>query len=98
MGKRKLLIGMVAGAVAGGLVTLFDKETRVYTSGKLSGVKSGISYVTKNPSEAVHQLQETFDAISEKFTSGTESAINALDQVQQTLGKVENKTEVKEIE
>lgn len=98
MGKRKLLIGMVAGAVAGGLVTLFDKETRHYTKSKLSNAKSGASFVLKNPAEAVHQLQDKFDTISEKFTSGAESAINALDQVQETLGNMENKKEIKEIE
>lgn len=98
MGKRKLLIGMASGAVAGALVALFDRETRNYTKSKLSGVKSGTSYVIKNPSEAVHQLQDKFEMVSEKFKSGTDSAINALDQVQETLGKVENKSEVKEIE
>lgn len=98
MGKRKLLIGMAAGAIAGGLVTLFDKQTRNYTKRKLSSVKSGASFVLQNPAEAAHQLQDKFDTISEKFTSGAESAINALDQVQGTLGKMENKKEVKEIE
>ncbi len=98
MGKRKLLISMATGAIVGGLISLFDKETRNYTKGKLSSVKSTASYAIKNPSEAVHQLQDTFDAMSEKFTTGTESAINAFDQVQQTLGKIENKTEGKEIE
>jgi hypothetical protein len=98
MGKRKLLISMATGAIVGGLISLFDKETRNYTKGKLSNVKSTAAYAIKNPSEAVHQLQDTFDAMSEKFTTGTESAINAFDQVQQTLGKIENKTEGKEIE
>lgn len=98
MGKRKLLIGVIAGAVTGGIVTLLDKETRDYAKSKLTNVKSNSSIAFRNPSEAVHQLQATFDAFSEKFTNGAESAINILDQIQNTLGTVENKNEGIEIE
>lgn len=98
MGKRKLLIGVIVGAVVGGLITLFDRGARTYTKSKLRTVKSNSSYVLKNPSEAVHQLQSAFDTFSGKFTNGAESAINILDQVQNTLGKVENKKETIEIE
>lgn len=98
MGKRKLFLGALTGAIVGGLITLFDRETRNYTKGKLSIMKSSTSYIIKNPSEAVHQFQTTFDQFNDKFTSGAESTLNALDQVQTTLAKMGNKNAGKEIE
>ena len=98
MGKRKLFLGVAIGAAAGGLVTLFDKETREYTKEKFNACKSSSSYFIQNPSKAVHNVRTAFDAFNKNFASGAESTINALEQVENTLEKVTNKNEPERIE
>ncbi|PAV28101.1 hypothetical protein CIL05_18510 [Virgibacillus profundi] len=98
MGKRRLFLGVAIGAAAGGLVTLFDKDTRDYTKEKLNAAKSGSTYFIQNPSEAIHNMRNAFDKFNQNFSSGAESAINALEQVEDTLEKVTNKSEPERIE
>ncbi|MEC5424173.1 YtxH domain-containing protein [Virgibacillus sp. C22-A2] len=93
MGKRKLVLGILAGAVVGGLTTLYDRETRAYTRYKLSTMRSRSKYLIKNPSKAVHNMRTTFDTLNQNFTSGVESVINVLEQVEETFEKVTNKNE-----
>ncbi|WP_152656770.1 YtxH domain-containing protein [Oceanobacillus sp. CFH 90083] len=98
MGKRKIILGVVAGAVAGGAVALLDKEARSYACKKVKDVKSASSYYISNPSEAIQGLQSTVDKVNQVFESGSANAMNALEQVEQTLDKVTNKFSGKEIE
>jgi len=98
MGRRKILLGMVVGAVAGGATALIDKDARDYAKKKLVLAKATSSYYISHPSEAVHNLKQTVDKLNHVFASGSSNAINALEQVEQTLDKVTNKSERKEIE
>ncbi|GAB3042648.1 YtxH domain-containing protein [Virgibacillus ainsalahensis] len=98
MSKRKLVTGILTGAAIGGLVTLFDKETRKYTVNKLNTVKSGSSYWIQNPSEAVHKLRMTLDKVSENFPDGAANVINALETAEKQLEKVAGNKETKELE
>ncbi|MFD1416556.1 hypothetical protein [Oceanobacillus jeddahense] len=98
MGKRKIILGVVAGAVAGGAVALLDKEARSYACGKAKEMKAASSYYISNPSEAIQGLQNSVDKVNQVFESGSANAMNALEQVEQTLDKVTNKFSGKEIE
>ncbi len=88
MGKRTLCTGIIVGAVVGGLVTLTNKEARDYAKAKLSVMKAEAKYCLSNPSQAVRHLRQSFDQFNHKFSSGADSAINALEQVEHTLDKV----------
>ncbi|SHH80796.1 YtxH domain-containing protein [Virgibacillus sp. Bac330] len=98
MGKRKLVTGVVLGATAGGLISLLDKETRVYAKEKLASAKSGASYMLKNPSETIHSVRTNFDKLNQAFAKGAENTINALNQAETTLEKVTNKGKSDRIE
>ncbi|BAC12830.1 YtxH domain-containing protein [Oceanobacillus iheyensis] len=98
MGKRKILLGMVVGAVAGGATALIDKESRDYAKKKLVLAKATSSYYTSHPSEAINGIKQTVDKLNNAVASGSSNAINALEQVEQTLDKVTNKIDRKEIE
>ncbi|RDW17206.1 YtxH domain-containing protein [Oceanobacillus chungangensis] len=95
MGRQKLMLGVIIGAVVGGLATLADKETRIYAKTKLNDAKSGATYVLQNPAEAVQNVRNTVDQLNHSITNGAESTINALEQVEGTLDKFVNKKEVK---
>lgn len=88
MGKRKLCTGIILGAVIGGLISLVNKDARLYAKGKLQTTANHTKYYLKNPSEAVSNIRLSFDEFSKTFSSGAESTINALEQIEDTLDKV----------
>jgi len=88
MGKRKLVSGIVVGAIVGGVVALFNKEARHYAKDKMASVKGQTCYIIKHPSDAVRSARIALDEFNETVTSGAENTINALEQVEQTLDKV----------
>lgn len=91
MGKRKLLIGMLAGAVAGGLATLVDSETRNYTKEKLLTAKDKTGVVVSNPSQAVQEARFAINRMNDSVSGTMTKAINTLDQVEGSLDRVTNK-------
>ncbi|MFD1039958.1 YtxH domain-containing protein [Virgibacillus byunsanensis] len=95
MGKRNLLLGVFLGAIIGGLTALFNRETRYYTKNKMSLARNRTNYYVKHPSETIHSVRVAFDRFNESFTSGAENAINALEQVENTLDKISKKETIK---
>ena len=91
MGQRKLLIGVITGAIVGALAMQFDKDAREYTKNCISKVKQNSGEILSNPAESVHKLRVKFDQMNEKLTVGAESTINALEQVESTLDRLVNK-------
>lgn len=91
MGKQKLCIGVLLGAIAGGAAALFDRETRYYAKNKLQSAKSSTSYMLKHPTETLRQVQQISNEFNEKFNSNADNVINALDQVEETWSKISRK-------
>lgn len=93
MGRRKLCTGMIIGAIVGGLVTLTNQEARDYTRNKLCATTSQIKHCLKNPAESVRNARICVTEFNKNFASGAENAVNALEQVEQTLEKVVRKND-----
>ncbi len=91
MGKRKLIIGTVAGALLGALAMQFDKDAREYTKESLNNLKEKSANTINNPGEAVQNIRTAFDKLNANLEAGTESTMNALEQVENTLNKLTNK-------
>ncbi|GGB59805.1 YtxH domain-containing protein [Virgibacillus dakarensis] len=98
MGKQKLCLGILLGAVAGGLTALYDRETRYYTKKQLQSAKSTTGYYLKHPAEAIRNAKDACNEFNEKFSVNADNAINALEQVEETLGKISKKEEPKKLE
>lgn len=88
MGKSKLITGIVLGAAVGGIVSLVSKDTREYVkdaSGKACGATS---YITSNPDVAVNKVKQLVQTVNHVVTTNTDSALSALDQVDNTVQKL----------
>ncbi|RYG73273.1 YtxH domain-containing protein [Lentibacillus lipolyticus] len=85
MGKRKLCLGLIIGSLAGGLLSLLDRDARDYAKGKMADVKNDSSYYMTHPSAAVQRAKDSFNQLNAQFTAGADNAINALEQVENTL-------------
>lgn len=91
MGQRKLIVGVVAGAILGALAMQFDKDARAYTKSSLNKLKESSSDMMSNPTETVQNLRSAFDKLNQNLATGAESTVNALEQVETTLDKLVNK-------
>ncbi|MGY0692552.1 YtxH domain-containing protein [Virgibacillus sp. FSP13] len=98
MGRQKLCLGVLLGAMAGGLAALYDQETRYYTKNKLSSVKSTANYYVKHPSEAIRNAKDACNQLNASFNHNADNAINALEQVEETVNKISKKEEPKKLE
>lgn len=88
MGKRKLISGVLIGAVVGGLAALLDRSTREYATTKLHEVKESTSRYTSNPHEAIRDARIAFDKFNQGFSGGAEKAMESLEKLEQTMSKV----------
>lgn len=88
MGKRKFCRGIMIGAVVGGLVAMRHPEVRSYMKQKLSQT----TYLVKHPSKAVRNTRIAVQQFHEQMMSGTENAINALEQVEKTFHDLRKKS------
>lgn len=85
MGKRKIYIGMIVGAVVGGLTALVNKDAREYAKDKLINSKEQTKYFLQHPQEAIANVKESFEQFSAKITDHAESTVKTLDQIEGTL-------------
>lgn len=88
MGKRTFLSGIILGAVVGGVVSLFNQDARNYVRDLSEQTADQVTYYSKHPQEAVSNIKQTITAVTEKVDSNSVGAMNTLDQVENTLGKV----------
>lgn len=88
MGKRTLLTGIIVGASIGGLLSLLNEDARKYAKDTLSKSCDNLSYYAKNPSEAVNKFRQSAVSLNNMIESNTSSAVNALEQVENSLKKL----------
>ncbi|MFC0301287.1 YtxH domain-containing protein [Virgibacillus soli] len=91
MGKRKLLTSIILGATVGGITALCDKEVRHYAKEKWGNFKNSSTYALKHPAEAARNVQFAMNQLHDNLNYQTENAINALEQVESTIGSVTGK-------
>jgi gas vesicle protein len=57
--KNQLWKGMLLGAIAGGALSLLDKETREIVKENVQSAARKVTYVVRNPREVVSKVKET---------------------------------------
>ncbi|HAM80344.1 YtxH domain-containing protein [Ornithinibacillus bavariensis] len=88
MGKRRLITSMVIGAAVGGVVALCDWETRNYSKHKLRIIRDKSSNFIHNPTQGIRNARIAVEEFSESFSYQAQNAMNALEQVENSLEKL----------
>lgn len=88
MGKRRLLRGIISGAIVGGLISLFNDDARRYAKDKMCATRDMTSYIVKNPTQSIQAMKRSIETMSSRVSVESKNAINALEQIEETLGKV----------
>jgi len=87
MGKRTLWTGIITGAVVGGLVTLFNQETRKYVKDSAETVYNQANYYVQHPNDGVNKVRQGVESVNRFVSDNTDSAMNALSQADNALQK-----------
>lgn len=88
MGKRRLITGIVSGAIIGGIISLFNADARTYARKKLSDTRDVTAHVVNNPTETVRSLKQSVEQLNNRVATESTNALNALEQIEDTLDKV----------
>lgn len=72
MSKNQYWKGMLYGAIAGGALSLFDKDTRQIMKKNVSKVYQQVSYVVRHPGEISDQVKETAEKLRTTFEQVSE--------------------------
>ncbi|MBM4764440.1 YtxH domain-containing protein [Bacillus sp. B15-48] len=62
-GSRKFWLGMALGALAGGVISLFDKATRHSVKEDFKKVSGSVTYIVKHPDEFIGEVKETVNKV-----------------------------------
>lgn len=91
--KNQLWKGMLVGAVAGGLLSLLDKDTREIVKENLQSAAKKTAYIVRNPGEitrkikdSAERLMETVDQVSEDISFITEKVDELKELTPQVTG------------
>ncbi|MCP3029071.1 YtxH domain-containing protein [Halobacillus sp. A5] len=88
MGETKLLKGIAAGALIGGAVMLFDKNTRQYVMNKSKGAGVSCQNYLQQPSEAIHAVRLSYESFSKKLNKGIDDILVLLNKAEEALNKI----------
>lgn len=89
-GKRTFWTSIVAGACIGGLLSLLNKDARDYSKKMLQHTGEAVRYYSTNPDVTVEKVKNAVESISNLVNENTGSALNAIEQVENTVNKLKN--------
>ncbi|MFG6149818.1 YtxH domain-containing protein [Halobacillus sp. B23F22_1] len=88
MAENKLITGIVTGALIGGAIVLFDKNTRQYVMSKSKGAGNCCRNYIEQPSEAIHDLRLSYESFSKKLNNGIDEILVLLKKAEDALNKI----------
>lgn len=95
MGKRTLWTGVILGAAVGGMISLLNEDARNYAKTTATASLENMTFYSKNPEVAIKEIKAKVTDLGDVLSESTNNAINAIEQVENTVVKV---TKPKQIE
>lgn len=86
-GKRTFWSSIIAGAVAGGLLSLLNRNAREYSKNLMQQTGQTVSYFAKNPKETVQLAKGAVETVSSFVDRNSTSTLNAIEQVEKTVDR-----------
>jgi methyl-accepting chemotaxis protein len=71
-GSQRFWLGMALGAIVGGAISLFDKDTRHSVQEDVRKVTGTVTYITKNPNEFIGEVKDTVNKVRSTVQQVTE--------------------------
>lgn len=81
--KNQFWRGIILGAIAGGAISLFDKQTRELMKENVQKTSSKVSYVFRNPGEITDKVKETAEKIKTTVKQVSEDISFITDKVEE---------------
>lgn len=91
MRKNLIVKGMVIGAIVGGALTLFDRDTRLSVNQKIKTTNRKTNYYLHHPSEFVAEVRNQYQAISETLIRGIDTTLAYMADIQRMIDQEEQK-------
>lgn len=89
--KNQFWKGIFFGAVAGGIISLLDKETRQVMKGNIQTASRKVTYIVKNPCEITQKVKETAGKLKETVEQVGEDIsyiVNKVDELRELTPQV----------
>jgi len=82
-GKNQFWKGMLLGAIAGGAISLLDKQTREVMKENVLKTSSKVAYIVRNPGEITDKIKGTATKIKTTFEQVSEEIAYITDKVEE---------------
>ena len=79
--KNQFWKGMLFGAIAGGVISLLDKDTRQVMKENVQTASGKVSYIVRNPGEIAQKVKETAGKLKETVVQVSEDISYITDKV-----------------
>jgi gas vesicle protein len=81
--KNQFWRGMILGAIAGGAISLLDKQTRHVMKGNVQKTSTKVSYILRNPGEISDKVKETAEKFKTTYMQISEDISYITDKVEE---------------
>ncbi|RUL51598.1 MULTISPECIES: YtxH domain-containing protein [Lysinibacillus] len=86
MSESKLLKSVVIGAVAGAIISMFDRKTREHTIETTKKIKDKMIYYANNREQLQQLIEEKVDEVQELYEKASENVsliVNTIEEVKE---------------
>jgi uncharacterized protein YoxC len=81
--SRRFWLGMIVGALAGGAISLLDRETRQAVKGDIKKASGTVTYIAKHPNEFIEEVQDTVNKVRSTVEQVTEDVAFITEKVEE---------------
>ncbi|MFB1050933.1 hypothetical protein [Paraliobacillus sp. JSM ZJ581] len=91
MKKSLLTKGIVVGAIVGGALTFFDRDTRMSVKSKLRKVNRKTTFLMTHPSDVVAEIRNQYESMSTLMLKGFDTALDFINEFQSIVNQIDEK-------
>ena len=81
--SKKFWMGIALGAIAGGAISLFDKETRQSVKEDFNKASGSVAYIAKHPNEFINEVKDTVNKVKATVEQVTEDVAFIAEKVEE---------------